>query len=141
MREILFRGKSTDDDRWVYGSFVIDAREQIQAKNSGEDGFIRGYDEYEKKMVSEEVQRETVCQYTGLTDRRGRKIFEGDIVKHFNNSEDDEKYVIGCIKWDQDSCKFVNEHEDGLQYSIFSKCIYEVIGNIFDNPGMEGEGE
>lgn len=53
-------------------------------------------------------------------------------VKH-NRSEDNEKYVIGCIKWDKDSCKFVNEHKDGVQNN---KCIYEIIGNTFDNPNL-----
>lgn len=130
MRQILFRGKHIHvhtknehlDGRWVYG-YLCDENYINSPELEGE--FL--------------VDPETVCQYTGLTDKNGRKIFEGDIVKHFNWPEDDEKYVIGCIKWNQDSCKFVKENKDGAQYSINNKCIYEVIGNIFDNPELMQE--
>lgn len=83
--------------------------------------------------VTYDFDSKTVCQYIGLTDKNGRRIFYGDIVKHFNQSDDDKKYVISCIKWDQDSCRYVMENKDGVQYNINSKCIYEVIGNIFDD--------
>ena len=124
-REILFRGKMTDNGEWEVGGV-------FSSKNYT--GIIVN------AMRWVEVDPETVCQYTGLTDKNGRKIFEGDIVKHFNRSNDNGEYVIGCIKWSQDSCKFINEHKDGIRYSTNNKCIYEVIGNIFDNNGLlEGE--
>lgn len=127
MREILFRAKHIHklpqnehlDGRWVYG-YLYD------------ENYINS-SELEGDIL---VDPETVCQYTGLTDKNGRKIFEGDIVKHFNQSQDDEKYVVGCIKWDQDSCKFVKEKKNGAKYTINNKCTYEVIGNIFDNPEL-----
>lgn len=53
-----------------------------------------------------------------------------------NRLEDNEKYVIGCIKWDKDPCKFVNENKIGTQYNINNRCTYEVVGNIFDNPEL-----
>lgn len=127
MREILFRGKRKSDGKWIEGDLS-------RCLVVGEIHIRKIEDNL--STTTHRIAPDTVCQYTGLTDKNGKKIFEGDIVKHFNNSEDNEKYVIGCIKWDQDSCKFVKEKKDGAKYSINNKCTYEVIGNIFDNPEL-----
>lgn len=129
MREILFRGKRKCDGEWVEGDLSYHVHDGDVYVFPG-----NGYDSPDRY----EVAPETVCQYTGLTDKNGRKIFEGDIVKHFNYPEDNEKYMIGCIKWNQDFCKFVKENKNSGVYNITinNKCIYEVIGNIFDNPEL-----
>lgn len=128
MRDILFRGKRIDNDEWVYGSFCMDATEQLNGP-CGADGFIRLYDKAESKMQMHEVDRETVGQYTGLIDKRGERIFEGDIVDILTENEE-----IGVINW-SDGGFIVSA--DGFcvdfLHNISGKDV-EVIGNNHDSP-------
>ena len=126
MREILFRGK-TDDGEWVYGSFCMDAREQFNGL-CGVDGFIRLYDKAKGKMQTYEVDRETVGQYTGLLDKHGKRIFEGDIVK-VDEKNYEVKFILG---------QFFIEINMPIAYKRFD-C--EIIGNIHGNPEMLKGGE
>ena len=141
MREILFRGKRIDNDEWVYGSFCMDALEQ---KNGlcGLDGFIRLYDFGEGKMQMYEVDSETIGQFTGLTDKNGKRIFEGDIV------DASAEWWDACgpaghdsptipVEWSKDNCgfdPFANYDCDCGVYIDANNC--EVIGNIHDNPEL-----
>lgn len=138
MREILFRGKRTDNGEWVEGSFCPDAIEQLHGIESGVDGFIRRFNSDECRTYMFEVERETVGQYTGLTDRNGRKIFEGDIIKITDTFN---KIIYGVVYWcdsafwadcsqpDGDECFYTLGH--------LSDCV-EVIGNEYDNPELLG---
>lgn len=131
MREILFRVKRLDNGEWVYGNFCMDALEQTRGL-CGLDGFIRRYNTDTKRMEMYEVDRETVGQYTGLVDKNGRRIFEGDIVKSIETKE------TGVVQFFPEHsafmvwCKFSNEV--GFLYECTS--IAEVIGNIHDNPEL-----
>ena len=140
MREILFRGKKGDDE-WVYGSFCMDALEQFNGM-CGVDGFIRLYDKAKDKMQTYEVDRETVGQYTGLNDKHGKRIFEGDIVKTSDITHEGviqipgESFEIAMRK----GCWVMVAGEDWDFLETNHECI-QVIGNIHDNPELLKGGE
>ena len=145
MREIIFRGKK-DDDEWVYGSFCMDALEQFNGL-CGVDGFIRLYDKGKGKMQTYEVDRETVGQYTGLMDKNGKRIFEGDIVaQNWYDYDEPRDDSFGKVVFCEYDCSFsvMDVNKDG--FMPLGRCgsyhwEAEVIGNIHDNPEMLKGGE
>ena len=138
MRKILFRGKNINDGKWVYGAAL--QLDETHVTIYGVDqpdfpGVIRRF----------EVIPDTVGQYTGLDDRNGNRIFEGDIVKHYNRIGNPEVYDLGhvyfydkhCMWKRTDSDKSFNatgRKQDDPRLSSIAK--YEVIGNIHDNPEL-----
>lgn len=130
MREILFRGKRIDNGEWVVGQYV----NTCYPGNGKETGhfivvYPNGY---------HEIYTSTLCQFTGLCDKNGKKIWENDIcdrkekypevVKMTNGDWTlDYSYAIGR-DYGNSYCNlgfYVNER----------KCV-EVVGNIFDNPEL-----
>lgn len=121
MREILFRGKRSDSGEWIYGDLlqptdVVDCTEISQNIGVG---------------TRYEVIPETVGQYTGLTDKNGVKIFEGDIVIGKKGYAGSPYYPI----WEQ---RFAVKYEYGCYRELCDTSYYEfeVIGNIHDNPEL-----
>ena len=140
MREILFRGKQTDKDKWIYGVPVkgTSADESeiliIESVFKCDEYACRGC-EFTPAIPS------TVGQYTGLKDKNGKMIFEGDIVGHYSNYR--KKYDIGTVKYGDFNCSCCSgvygwffENEDIREHS---SC--EVLGNIYDNPELLKGGE
>lgn len=138
MREILFRGKRLDDGEWAEGGIYHNSEDEIVfiIKDTG-----LGYHEFI------EVIPGTIGQFTGLYDKNDKKIFEGDIVIHCNENPhgDIEK---GQVYWDEDFCGWRRTSNGAFNhgiidtYRIAPNCVYEVIGNIHDNPELlKGEAE
>jgi len=128
MREILFRGKRLDNGEWVYGAFVPDATERTHG-DMVTWGFIRRHNIESGRMESIEVDRKTVGQYTGLKDKNGQEIFEGDIVRDIDTSKVFEIMYQGHM--------FLRYERKPMYmfYTLDGDCL-EVIGNIHDNPDL-----
>lgn len=125
MGEILFRGKSIEDNKWVYGDL-------IREKKSFSKICTRIYRATNNGQELIDVDSKTVGQYTGLKDKNGNKIFEGDIVD-FPDRSDSESY--GVVEYDTNETEFGIVYDsiyEGLGRQYHSRDI-EVIGNIFDN--------
>ncbi len=125
MREILFRGKRTDNGEWVYGVPTKDGRgEMVMVEN------IFECEEYNCRGANcLYVDENTVGQYTGLEDKNGTKIFEGDIAKRFWF----DKMCIYQIDYDNVLARFIGRA--GINFIGFycDSEEFEVIGNIYDN--------
>lgn len=128
MREILFKAKRIDNGEWVEGNFVqtiVASYIVIPYKY----GTILG----EGKFI--EVDPSTICQYTGLNDKNGKKIWENDICRYYNPEDKDG---IGIIKDDYVSWVSGTLSQKTMTPLFYLKCgqEWEVYGNIFDNPEL-----
>ena len=125
MREILFRGQCCTDGKWVEGYLGIEAPDELVIQKFS-------YDEYFKSNCIDQysVKPETVGQYTGLTDKNGTKIFEGDIL-HAAQGD----FVV---RWSESICSFVAGEKERMRPCMNSGTMNccEVIGNIYDNPEL-----
>ena len=126
MRTIKFRGKTEEmNSWWTYGNLVICDNGDYQIGNCPRYGDIY----YRNKVF-----KETVGQYTGLHDKNGKEIYEGDIVKSFFVDTDEAgneiyKYYIIEVKYDEVLCS----------YKIDKFMNLEVIGNIYENKELLNE--
>ena len=141
MREILFRGKRVDNGEWVEGSLILttSTKEKAYVVDSCYcyDGCINedGYADFDR-LNAFEVIPETVGQFTGLTDKNGKKIFEGDIVDILTENEE-----IGVVAYD-DGGFLVNA--DGFCVDFHANINgtdLEIISNIHDNPELLKGGD
>ena len=120
MREIIFRGKKKPWDGWCEG-FLVKTGDHFRISTKND-------------MISFGVYSETVGQFTGLTDKNGVKIFEGDIVR-CNRFACDGEDMVGYIVYN-DYCFSVKEHKTPNRPAMGLCDDFEVIGNIHDNPEL-----
>lgn len=138
MREFLLRGKRTDNGEWVCGYYTkaryfLNKKEMHIIFEPDVEAFphceFTGY---------EEVLPETVGQFTGLTDKNGVKIFEGDIVSLVKHDSLIYKVVYVPCRYELVNSKGVN----CFVLDIYKSENIEVIGNIHDNPDiLKGGGD
>jgi len=143
MREIEFRGVvknvDTPKKRWVHG---YDCKVEGKAYIIFDDAEIETDDFYQETIAGfVEVVPETVGQYTGLKDKNGQKIYEGDIVE-FN--------VVNPI-WDEEKQEYKEHRPETWRRAVYYKAPkfwihwyperLEVIGNIYENPELRQEND
>lgn len=138
MREILFRGKRVDNGEWAEGFYYIATSgyagsDEVIGKpcymiTTGRWQASGAYGE-RNELAEHKVIPESIGQFTSLTDKNGKRIFEGDIVEY--NEE------LGEIAYHESEAMFVVEFDTWLTDfdHLYGKDL-EVIGNIHDNPEM-----
>ena len=143
-REILFKAKRKDNGEWVEGYYCIKKTYCFDNRTGFKTIIIT--EQSSTGTVSFEVNPDTICQYTGLTDKNGNNIWEKDLVQidaySYMECEED---AFGVLEYSDAYASFGLSLEDrfaricDLQGSYTT--IYEVLGNIFDNPELLGGGE
>ena len=141
MRDILFKAKRIDNGEWVEGAYFPKTKYPTKKNRT----FIwvwqigKIYCDYNCGYSPYEVDEKTICQYTGLKDKNGNKIWENDIIKPYDTVTN-ENYIIS---WDKEMGAFVfcDINTNNSLYVLVGHYIesiqsVEVIGNIFDNPEL-----
>lgn len=135
MREILFKAKRIDNGEWVEGYYLRD-----QYHIGGKDIIFYRKDSDRFTVYTDIIDPETLCQFTGLYDKNGKKIWENDIVNH-NGEYAPVKFGRYCSSFDYGSYNF------GFYVDFSEKTFYrkelgywcrkvETAGNVFDNPEL-----
>lgn len=142
MREILFRGKRVDNGEWVEGFYAVKGEAYRQPEQYCICVSTLSHDCESSYFTDVEVWPETVGQYTGLTDRNGKKIFEGDIVWGDDCSGTWHK---GIVEYDDNLGCFIVNAQNFMQYPKNEDCYclsghWCVEGNIHDNEELLKEG-
>ena len=133
-RKILFRGQRLNNSEWIEGNLLL-----------SDDGKVAriiiwnniGYDEYP-------VDPATIGQYTGVVDKNGKQVYEGDIIGYTDTGETS---VFGVVKWYHEGNFYINS-DSYCNYTSDNDCAnvgymlnrattkLQVMGNIYDNPSM-----
>lgn len=137
-REILFKAKRIDNGEWVEGQYTYITNPLTEDGKPIKHLICNG-----TNIFNDLIDPDTLCQYTGLTDKNGRKIWENDIVKCLKRTEGYELYQV---VWRNEFADFGVEPikpKYGAKYPIglsdgVTLCghDYRAFGNIFDNPEL-----
>ena len=153
MREILLKAKRVDNGEWVEGYYLRD-----QYHIGGKDIIFYRKDSDRFTVYTDRIDIETLCQFTGLTDKNGNKIWENDILMCHGNPKDLAKAVFGEFGVRDIETGSIVDKVTGWHYEIIptdeisrcepfcwpmplteyyiDRCEMEVVSNIFDNPEL-----
>lgn len=135
MREILFKAKRIDNGKWVEGYYLRD-----QYHRGGKDIIFYRKDSDRFTVYTDIIDIETLCQFTGLYDKNGKKIWENDIV-NYNGEYAPVKFGMYCSSFDYGNYNF-GFYVDFPEETFYRKELgywcrkVEVAGDIFDNPEL-----
>ena len=135
MREILFKAKRIDNGEWVEGYYLRD-----QYHRSGKDIIFYRKDSDRFTVYTDIIDIETLCQFTGLCDKNGKKIWENDIVNH-NGEYAPVKFGRYCSSFDYGNYNF-GFYVDFPEETFYRKELgywcrkVETAGNVFDDPEL-----
>ena len=130
----LYRGKEKRTGKWIEGGLQVGVAHELW-QNEGR-AYIRVFPKYLSKPNLSEVDPETVGECTGLRDKNGKLIFEGDMCCNTRTGE------IVSVKWHGTMAGFVwSKREEKSNWCDFGELFrahdkYEIIGNIHDNPEL-----
>lgn len=143
MREILFKAKTTKKDnpkhefneKWAEGNLILCGEKAYIHPISNK---IRTTGEIGRIIVLHEVIHNTLCQYTGLTDKNGQKIWENDICDRKEKHPEIVTYNKGDWQLDYSYALGKEKHfcACNLGFYVCERNCVEVIGNVFDNPEL-----
>ena len=126
MREILFRGKHMHvcpENKHLDGTWVEGYLEEENHINDGKCEFL--------------IDPETICQYTGLIDKNGKKIWENDILEGHLDDKFPEDVTREKVIWHESGWKTEEPGCDNKEYlDKFDTENFEIVGNVYDNPEL-----
>ena len=136
-REIIFKAKRKDNGEWVEGCLIIDyvsgqyfihqnGNSVNESQKIGEEGCLR--------FLAFEIDPNTLCQYTGITDKNGEKIWENDIIDTFEESS--KEFLRNVVKFEDGCFKVFKKHYLSMHMDSYEKTDLKVVGNIFDNADL-----
>lgn len=135
MREILFKAKRIGDDGWVEGYY-----QKRHNFLGNEEHLIFPVDSHTVWEYTE-INPETICQFTGLCDKNGKKIWENDILMAHLDESYPEDATYEAVEWGVAGWVTHEANSIDRQYiGEFDLEHYEVVGNVFDNPELLQEG-
>lgn len=145
MREILFKGKRKDNGEWVEGSLITSINRAWISSEKTDSQRLRSISNTNAIWRSIEIIPDTICQFTGLYDKNGKRIWENDIIKYhfgeicapikygcYQNCFDSQKteHVGFYVDWSDDKCL---RKDLGFWINMVGTM---QVGNIFDNPEL-----
>ena len=137
MREILFKGKRKDNGEWIEGSLITSINRAWISSEKTDSQRLRSISNTDAIWRSIEIIPKTLCQFTGLCDKNGKKIWENDILMANLDESYPEDVTYKTVEWGVAGWVTHEANSIDRQYlDEFDLEHFEVVGNIFDNPEL-----